>query len=408
MHENIIRLLMENGVQQLYVTNRSVAAAARRLSGGLPSLHCEVSTNEKIAFELALAGAWVQKRTACILSTEGLYEALDPVMSSAYTGVAGPFVIVAVQENDEDVTPLGLFSKLPLIVTETQEELERAMRYGFDVSGEYRIPVIVQAMPGGDEDDKAHEADGGVARKGRTACLVKEPGRWSATPKFRFRLHGELNEKIRKIGEAFETYEGNVMVSKGSRTGLVTDRFSRLDFYDEDASVLRLATVFPAPRKLLQRFVGSMDEVLVVETYPVIELQIPDRSKVKSGFVDAGRGRPQHDEIIEGFTVIRDRLGPASSVNMAHGVKKLHPDRNILAVTFEDHFFHSGMPACVNSLYNGSSFVLLIMVSERENDIKRVLQSYGVGSVFTIAAIDELARFRDTSEPVVVLYRGLI
>jgi TPP-dependent indolepyruvate ferredoxin oxidoreductase alpha subunit len=59
---------MENAVQQLYVTNRGTAATARKVSA---TLHCEVSTNEKIAFELALAGAYVRKRTACILSTEG-------------------------------------------------------------------------------------------------------------------------------------------------------------------------------------------------------------------------------------------------------------------------------------------------------------------------------------------------
>lgn len=403
MHENVIRLLMENAVQQIYVTNRGTAATARKVSG---ALHCEVSTNEKIAFELALAGAYVRKRTACILSTEGLYEALDPVMSSAYTGVAGSFVIVAVQENDEEVTPLGPFSKLPLIVTEKEEELERAVRYGFELSEEYRIPVIVQAVPAG--CGTGRKTAGQTAKTaGNAAMLVKEPGRWAATPKFRFQLHGELNEKIRKIGEAFETYEDNLVISKGS-TGLVTDRLSRLEFYDEDASVLRLATVFPLPRKLVQGFVDSMDEVLVVETYPAIELQIPDRSKVKRGFVDTGRGRPQYDEIIAGFSVIRDRLGPASSINMAHGIKRLHPERNILAVTFEDHFFHSGMPAYVNSLYNGSSFVLLVMVSEREDDLRRILRGYGVSGVHSISNIDEIGRFRDTKEPVVALYRGMI
>ena len=79
MHENIITLLMENAVQHLYVTNRATAATAHRLSGNSFSFHCEVSTNEKIAYELALAGAYAGKRCACILSTEGLYEALDPV-----------------------------------------------------------------------------------------------------------------------------------------------------------------------------------------------------------------------------------------------------------------------------------------------------------------------------------------
>ena len=406
MHENIVSLLMENNVRQLYVTSRSAHAAVRRLAVPYP-LHCDVSTNEKIAYELALAGAYAGKRTACIVSTEGLYDALDPVMSSAYTGVAGSFVVIAVEENAEEITPLGFFSKLPVIVTETDEELTRAVAYAFSVSEEYRIPVIVQAFPGGYEGGAAAAPQGQAAAELKNAFLKKEPGRWAATPRFRYQLHGELNDKVRRIREAFETYEGNVVISKGT-TGLITDKFSRLEFYDEDASILRLATVFPLPEKLTQRFIDAMDEVLVVETYPAIELQIPQRTKVKTGFVDRGRGRPQFEEKIQGFTVIRDRLGPASSINMAHGIKKLHPDRNIMAVTFEDHFFHSGMPAYINSLYNDSASVLLVMVSELRDELKRVLASYGVENVVDINEITELARFKDTKEPIVALYRGMI
>lgn len=405
MHENIIRLLIENSVRQLYVTSRSTLAAVRRLSPPYP-LHCDVSTNEKIAYELALAGAYAGKRTACIVSTGGLYDALDPVMSSAYTGVAGSFVVIAVQENAEEITPLGFFSKLPVIVTETDEELEKAVAYAFSISEEYKIPVIVQAFPGG-YGQGADAVSPGRPAELKNALLKKEPGRWAATPKFRYQLHGELNDKIRRIRDVFETYEGNIVERKGT-TGLITDRFSRLEFYDEDASILRLATVFPLPEKLVGNFIDAMDEVLVVENYPAIELQIPERAKVGSGFVDRGRGRPQFEEKIQGFTVIRDRLGPASSINMAHGVKKLHPDRNIMAVTFEDHFFHSGMPAYINSLYNDSASVLLIMVSELADELRRILESYGVKNVVDINEITELARFKDTKEPVVALYRGMI
>ncbi len=284
--------------------------------------------------------------------------------------------------------------------------MEKAVAYAFSISEEYRIPVIVQAFPGG-YGQGADAASPGRPAELENAFLKKEPGRWAATPKFRYQLHGELNDKIRRIRDAFETYEGNIAEYKG-KTGLITDRFSRLEFYDEDASILRLATVFPLPEKLVRNFIDAMDEVLVVENYPAIELQIPDRAKVGSGFVDRGRGRPQFEEKIQGFTVIRDRLGPASSINMAHGVKKLHPDRNIMAVTFEDHFFHSGMPAYINSLYNDSASVLLIMVSEFADELKRVFESYGVKNVFDINEITELARFKDTQEPVVALYRGMI
>ena len=110
---------------------------------------------------------------------------LDPVMSSAYTGVAGSFVVVAVQENAEEVTPLGIFSKLPLIVTETEDELKKAVSYAFSISEEYKIPVIVQAFPGGVEEAAAGTTEE-TAPDRKAASLIKEPGRWAATPKFRY------------------------------------------------------------------------------------------------------------------------------------------------------------------------------------------------------------------------------
>ncbi len=54
---------------------------------------------------MALSGVWTAKRTACIFSTAGLYEALDPLMSSAYMGVKGGLVIACVKEGTLDVNP---------------------------------------------------------------------------------------------------------------------------------------------------------------------------------------------------------------------------------------------------------------------------------------------------------------
>ena len=147
MHEGICEILLANDVQFLYVTNRVVEKTAQSLATGLLSFHCEASINEKTAFELALTGSWASKRTACLVSSEGLYEALDPLMSSAYTGTAGGFLIIAVQENDEEITPLGQFSKLPVLVTEDADEFARAVEFGYYISEKYEIPVVIQAVP---------------------------------------------------------------------------------------------------------------------------------------------------------------------------------------------------------------------------------------------------------------------
>lgn len=411
MYGEFCDILRQCGARLIYTTEKMVASAIDTIGQSHPALYGELCLNEKIAYELALTGSYAGKRTACLVRTEGLYEAMDPVMSSAYTGVIGGCLLIAVMETGEKVTPVGLFSKVPLIVAETYDDLCRACEFGYTLSEKYEIPVIIQTRP---EADGGGESSGPCSRPStpkvelRRSNFIKNPDRWAATPKFRYRLHKSLNEKIERIREEFETYEGNRRV-RGNTTGVITDSRFGLEFYDDDASILHLATVYPLPTKLVDAFIAEMDEIYVAEgPYPAIELQIKDRSKVVTAATGGFTGRTKPAETMHGFDVIRDTLGPASSINMAHGVKVLEPWRNILAVTFEEYFFHSGMAAFVNSLYNGSSYVLLILVNEKEDQIRRVLEGFGFRNVHHLDNVSGVERFRDREELTVLFYRGII
>lgn len=394
MHEGICEALLANGVQLLYVTNRTVEQTARKIAAGHSSFHCEVSINEKIAFELALAGSLASKRTACLLSSEGLYEAIDSLIASAYTDVACGFLVIAVQENDEEVTPVGLFSKLPLLVTESADEFQRAVEYGYYISGKYKIPVVVQTASF--EDSVQRTAD----------SYQRTVNGWATTPKPRYQPHQELHDKIEKIRDEFEDYEGNRKIIKDT-TGIITDRLSHLEFYDEDASVLKISTVHPLPDKLVMDFIGDMKEVFMAETYPAIEFQIPQGLKVKKGLSGMMHRGPKPEETIYGFHIVRDKLGHASSINLAHGIKKCMPEKKVLAVTYEDHFFHSGIPAFVNALCNDAAYVLLVMSRDREEEIKNILHGFGFHNCFHLKAISEIERFQDAKELTVLFCRGI-
>jgi TPP-dependent indolepyruvate ferredoxin oxidoreductase alpha subunit len=417
MYKQVCRTLLENGARLIYTANRALAATLKELECEYQSSRSEISLNEKIAFEIALAGAYSSKRTACIFPTEGLYEALDPLMSSAYTGVIGGFLIVCLKEIEEDITPIGPFSKLPIIITENEEDFKRAVAFGYDISERYEIPVIVQAAADSDAGARGQKA----REEGRNPSSIqdsrfkiqdshftKNPSRWAATPKFRYQLHRELNEKVEKIREEFEGYDGNVK-TMGSKTGIITDRHSGLDFFDEDSSMLFVSTVYPLPLTLINGFMGEMDEVFISEgPYPAIELQIHDRSKIISEKMGSPVKRTKPQETMYGFDVVRDTLGPASSINMAHGIKKTEPDRRVLAITFEAFFLHSGMPAFVNTLYNASSYVLLILGDKREEEIKKILAGFGFLNAFHIDAYSEIERFKDVQELTVLFCKGII
>jgi len=432
MHENVCKILVDNGVRLIYTTDRSIGNTLGMFKGVYPSFHCEVSINEKVAYELALAGSISSKRTACIFSTEELYEALDPLMSSAYTGVVGGFVALCMRDTEEEVTPLGPFSKLPVIISEHPDLLHRTIKYAYYISEKYQIPVIVQAedkaesgergsgVRGQGAEDESRGADGKNAlsfnsklktqnSKLSSFCFEKDPARWAATPKFRFQLHKLLNEKIEKIREEFEQYEGNTRTIHGSNTGIITSKREFLEFYSEDTNVLYLSTVYPLPVNLVNTFIDGVKEVYVIEgEYPVIELQIPDTAKVRAEHIKESPKRPKPEEVMYGFEVVRDKLGAASSINMAHGIKKLEPHRKILAITFEDHFFHSGMPAFVNTLYNNSKYVLLVLTNEREEEIKHILDGFGFHNYHHIYNVPEIENFKNREDLTVLFYRGII
>ena len=410
MYDQVCRVLAENGTRLLYTANRAAGGVVKMLESEYASLRGETSLNEKIAFELALTGAYSSKRTACLFSTEGLYEALDPLMSSAYTGVIGGFVIVCVKETEEEITPLGLFSKLPLVVTESQDEFKKAIGFGYEISEKYEIPVIVQVAPdvAAQTEGKSSSSIQNSEFKINNSVFNKNPGRWAATPKFRYELHRALNEKIEKIRHEFETYEGNRKSIK-SKTGVITNGHTNLDFFDEDSSLLFIATVHPLPVKLVNDFIAGMEEVFIAEgPYPAIELQIQDRSKIVSAKVGDIPERKKPQETMYGFDVVRDTLGPASSINMAHGIKKTEPEKKILAITFEDFFLHSGMPAFVNTLYNGSAYIILILGDKKEEEIKKILAGFGFNNVFRIDNFSEIERFKDTEDMTVLFCRGII
>lgn len=410
MYDQVCRVLVENGTRLLYTANRAAGGVVKMLESEYASLRGETSLNEKIAFELALTGAYSSKRTACLFSTEGLYEALDPLMSSAYTGVIGGFIIVCVKETEAEITPLGLFSKLPLVVTESQDEFKKAVAFGYEISERYEIPVIVQVAA-----DVAAQTEGRSSSsiqnsefKINNSVFSKNPGRWAATPKFRYELHRALNEKIEKIRHEFETYEGNRKSIK-NKTGVITNGHSNLDFFDEDSSLLFISTVHPLPVNLVDDFIAGMEEVFIAEgAYPAIELQIQDRSKIVSAKMGGIPERKKPQETMYGFDVVRDTLGPASSINMAHGIKKTEPGKKILAITFEDFFLHSGMPAFVNILYNGSAYILLILEDKKEEEIKKILAGFGFSNAFRIDNFSEIERFKDTEDMTVLFCRGII
>ena len=398
MYKAIVNNLLSCGTEFLYTTSKALVKEASAATSA--SFFYQECINEKVAFESALAGGLTGKRTVCLTSSEGLYEALDPLAKAALCETAVGYLIIALQENDEEVTPLGSFTELPLIVSGDGDEFGKALEFGFYISEKHRIPVVIQAKAFDDEGVGREEKGVGCGVWG-VGCGEAMRGNWGS-----FIGRERLAEKIECIRSEFEGYAGNVKVVK-SGTGLITDQISFTQFYDDDISILKIATVYPLPRRLVKDFVDAMEMAFISETYPAIELQIEDRSSVKKGFAGAFRKGPKPDETILGFTVVRDKLGPASSINMALGVSMATPENKLLAITYEDFFFQAGMPAFVNSLCHGAVYVLLIFVHGGEDRLREIFDGFGFHNCHRIENMSDIVRFKDAKEMTVLFCRGI-
>jgi len=252
------------------------------------------SVNEKVAFEVAVSAAYTGKRAVAVMKQVGLNVAADPFMSAALTSIEGGFLIVVADDpgpyssqTKQDTRFFGMFGRVPVLDPTDIPEAKKMVVDGFAISEKFHIPVILRLslrISHGRQEVEFNE----VIRNTRKANFQKDPPRWVCVPRFR-RIHeAEIMKKIKDIEAYFEGSEYNFVVEGKSRLGVIAGGLSYSVLKDvlnhhgiDDLHILKISTPYPLPVEKVMRFIEKLDKVLVLEeTYPTIEIQIPDRRKV--------------------------------------------------------------------------------------------------------------------------------
>lgn len=301
---------------------------------GLP-LHLEWSINEKVAFEVALANSFAGRRSAAIMKQVGLNVAADPLMSAAYTGVKGGFVLVVADDpgphssqTEQDSRLLSMMAKIPVLDPSSPLEARDMLPQGFALSERYEIPVMFRPTT------RVCHARQDMEMKPlypahSIAQFEKNPARWAATPKFRLVLHGQLNEKLAEIAEepslapkllnpgiSTPPHETRLcIVASGVVLAHAREIMMDLGLW-EKIPVYQVTMPFPLSPKFRDSILAQYDKVFVLEeSYPVMELQFQNREKVQgrtTGLVpSAGELLPERvEDILRTFA----QLPPAPRV----------------------------------------------------------------------------------------------
>jgi indolepyruvate ferredoxin oxidoreductase alpha subunit len=319
-NEAMARGLVENGCQVAASYPGTPASEilssveAWRASEGL-AMHVEWAVNEKVAFEIAYAASQSGLRAATAMKQVGLNVASDPLMSAAYLGVIGGFVVIAADDpgphssqTEQDSRLLAMLAKVPVLDPSSPAEAREMAGLAFRLSEEFQVPVMLRPTT-----RVCHACQDlaplPVERPERRADFCKDPQRWAATPKFRYELHVRLIEKLARLAAWEPTAPRRLNPGSASRRAVIAsgvaaaharEVMAALGLWDS-IPLYQVLQPYPLHTAFIEEILAAYDQVLVLEeTVGVIEMQLRDRNRVAgkcSGAVpEAGEMSPESVE----------------------------------------------------------------------------------------------------------------
>jgi indolepyruvate ferredoxin oxidoreductase alpha subunit len=241
--------------------------------------YVEWSVNEKVAFENALAAAWCGLRALVTMKHVGLNVAADPLMTSAYTGVSGGFVVMSADDpfahssqNEQDSRCYARFAKIPCLDPSTVQEAHAMMQDAFALSEEVGLPVIFRPTTRICHSKSDVEL-GAVGTDHRTGEFHRDPRQYVVMPAHTRVLHRKLNEKQEEVARMLVERGYNRYEIRGPRAVVASGIAAAYvrEVLPDDVSFCTIGAL-PVDETWLAAFVARHTEVLVVEELaPVVE-----------------------------------------------------------------------------------------------------------------------------------------
>ena len=249
-------------------------------------IYFEYSVNEMVATEMAIGAAASGVRALTSMKHVGLNVAADALMTFAYTGTRGGFVLVTADDpschssqNEQDNRYYALLGGIPLLEPSSPQECYEMTKEAFAISEKLELPVIVRTTTRVSHV-RGPVTVGEIVPGLKKKEFVKDPSRFVTVPAVARVRHLVLLEKLRQAESMADQSPFNKIHRIGSsgRLGIITS--SAAFNYAMDAAkalglsvdVLKIGFSYPLPRSKVIEFLKGHDSVLVVEELePVLE-----------------------------------------------------------------------------------------------------------------------------------------
>jgi len=268
-----------------YPGTPSTGCVAHLLTLDLPDRHVEWSSNEKVAFEIASGAAWAGHRALCTMKMSGVNVAYDALISIAYSGTNGGFVIYVADDPgvsagmpEQDTRGFALMSQLPMLEPATPAEAYELTQVAFELSETTGSPVFVRLTTAVALGHSLVEPEDPVPPKEIEPILEKDITRYTkAGSKICLDQHQALIERLTHAGnivhemglnrlELTAQSDGIGIIALGAANSYLSEALAKVPEGSRTSiSILRATTTIPFPSEEVKQLLDHCQKILVLE-----------------------------------------------------------------------------------------------------------------------------------------------
>ena len=230
--------------------------------------------NEKVALEVGIGASFAGAAVIVTMKHVGLNVAADPLFTLAYTGTAGPLLIIsaddpgmASSQNEQDNRRFAVAAGIPMLEPSDSQESYNFVGEGMRLSARFQTPVLLRLTTRICHSKTVVEPSaapvepdvGDFERDIATRVMIPANARSG---------HRRLREKLAKIARLNETSELNqITEGNGRGLGVITSGVSAMHVREAapSASILKIATSYPLPFEKIRSFAAGVDRCQIVE-----------------------------------------------------------------------------------------------------------------------------------------------
>ncbi|MCL5126610.1 MAG: thiamine pyrophosphate-dependent enzyme, partial [Deltaproteobacteria bacterium] len=257
-------------------------------------IYFEISTNEKVALEVAATSAIMGRPSVCWMKSVGLNVAADSAVQLSYMTMPGGLVVILgddpgylSSQNEQDNRHYARLAYVPFIEPSDPQEVKDYLVNAMKISQKYQAPVFIRATT-----RNCHQI-GPVTFGERTSSSVevkwdnetmRRDGGYIPLPGTFLPMKRKALQNLVKIGAEFDDLGINTKVKVGTGDHAISiityghtfqSTVSALNHLGASAEILKLGVTHPLPKKDIASFLQNRAEVHVLEELdPIIENEI--------------------------------------------------------------------------------------------------------------------------------------